>query len=249
MSDSDQIKRMADLSGSGSGGTPPKYVVPIIRHDGNSGNFRKIGYNEHGEQEETPLDKPIKLTILKKRRTLSSFTTLESFFTNEYTTTNEAVSLFKNVNKTITFEGRDLPASLREEYQALRTHEIIYALFEGEVVKMEVKGGSLGNYYDYQKSLSDDERHSFQVVTEISSSKTKNAAGFGYYALTFNAGEDVKDLDTVEEKMKEVDSALRKMDDYFKQRDLSASGKRDTIPKEPKVEYPEEEINPDDIPF
>lgn len=210
----EQRKRMADLSGDSRNSAPPKYVVPLIRFDGNRGEFKKISKSESGENIEEIIKAPLDIIILKKRRILSSFSPAVSYFTNEHNNTSERLILFKNLSKTVTQEAIGFTEDLREKYQTLRTHEIIYVLFEGEICKMEIKGGSLSGYYDYQKALSSEEKHSFEVVTVLGSEKVKSEAGFGYYRITFDFRNDEIDMDSIESKMLEVSKACKAVDDY-----------------------------------
>jgi len=255
---SEQLKRMASMSGDSGLGKPPKYVVPLIRFNGNRGEYRKISYDADGNKVETPLTNPVQFVILKKRRLLSHYSPNGSYFTNEYDSPNQQVSLFKNVAGTVTHEATGIATDLREQFQQLRTHEVIYLLHEGQVCKMEVKGGSLGNYYDYQKSLQDEDLHGFQVLTSVSSESAKSEGGMSYYKITFQKLVLTTSLDEVEAHMTEVSSNLKKLDDYFAAKSRSNSPANVahldkvmddmTAPTEKTIQL-DEEPNPDDIPF
>lgn len=214
----EQVARMVGLSGGSMMSKPFKYLVPLIRFNGNTGEFRKISNDENGNKVETPITKPFKFVILKKRKLLSSFSTNTSYFTNEYDTPNVKVCLFKNVAGVVSFEKIGFGPDLRAEFQALKTHEVIYLLHEGEVCKFEVKGGSLGNYYDYLTSLNNQDLHTFQVNTILDSIKTKNEAGFGYFAVTFTSEPTEVALDLIESQMNEVSDNIAKVDAFFTQK-------------------------------
>lgn len=249
---SDQIERMAKLSGAQE--RAPKYVVPLLKFNGNTGEFRIL---DTETKEETPVEKPVSITILKKRKSLNSFSALESFFTNEYNNVNQKVNLYKNVDGTITFEACDFPPNLREKYQQLRTKEILYVLFNGLVHKLEVKGGSLGDFYDYLTALGDENTHTFQVVTELGSEKTQNEAKFSYHKITFTKSDAEVDLDAVEKHMVEVAEATSKVDEYFATKmaeAFRADSSAAKVPSEVDKQFEEmgkveEEPNVDDIPF
>lgn len=220
-------KRLANKSGDNNSQKAPKYTVPLIRFNGNTGAFRKVSKNEDNEDVETNIVAPVEFVILKKRRTLSSFSANQSFFTNEHNTSAEKVMLFKVIDKTVTFEDIGFAADIREKYQALRTHEVVYVLFNGEICKMEIKGGSLSGYYEYQKKLSEEELHSFEVTTVINSEKTKSDAGFGYYKMTFDfKRDDSLDFDLIEKSIDEVSKACQDSDAYTKQKIAEKSGNK-----------------------
>lgn len=268
--DNETRKRLADKSGDANNSRPPKYVVPLIRFDGNRGEFRKISKNADGENVEEDLKSPIEFVILKKRRLLSAYSPNQSYFTNEHNSTADKLMLFKVISKTVSLETTGYTDELRAKYQTLKTHEVIYVLYENEVCKMEIKGGSLGGYYDYQKALQSEEKHSFEVVTVVGSEKVKNDQGFVYYKMTFDFKSVDMGFDLIESKIDEVVSACKAADDYTKvkmnekgrntsgstmvdefadvkaarEREKSAADKAfDNFGKDPS------EISPDDIPF
>jgi hypothetical protein len=252
----EQVKRMAGLAGSTGASKPPKYVLPLIRFDGNRGEYRMISFNDAGEKVETELTRPLKITILRKRKLLSSFSPSGSYFTNEYESVNHKVSLFKNVAGTVTFEESGYPQDLRQKVQVLRSHEVLYVLYDGKICKFEVKGGSLGNWWDYLKVLQEADQHTFQTETVLGSEKAKNETGFSYFRVTFEKDNDT-DLDVIEPLMVEIDNNLRPLDDYFRAKLLEKSGQDsasdtaarfDALTAEPTVQL-DEDIDPDNIPF
>lgn len=218
MLNEEQRKRLASKSGDNNSSRPPKYECPLIRFDGNKGTFRKVSKDANNENVETEIKSPFGFVILKKRRNLSSFSTNQSYFTNEHNTNLERIMLFKVIAKTVTLEDIGCTSDLREKYQTLKTHEVVYVLFDDEVCKMEIKGGSLGGYYDYQKSLSEEELHSFEVTTVIGSEKAKSEGGFGYYKMTFTHKTLEADFDLIEQKIDEVVTACLESDNYTKQK-------------------------------
>lgn len=218
MIDNETRKRLAEKSGDSNNSRPPKYTVPLIRFDGNRGEFRKITKNDNGENVEVPISIPLEFVILKKRRLLSAFSPNKSYFTNEHNSTSDQLMLFKVIEKTVSLDDIGYTDQLREKYQTLKTHEVIYVLYDGEVCKMEIKGGSLSNYYDYQKALQSEELHSFEVETVVGSEKVKNDQGFSYFRLTFDHKEFDGDFSLVEKKIDEVVSACNESDNYTKQK-------------------------------
>jgi hypothetical protein len=256
----EQRKRMAGMSND-NGSRPFKYLVPLIRFNGNTGEFRKVFYDGTGAAQEAPLTKPIKLVILKKRRIVSSYNANASYFTQEHNTVNDKLLLYKNIEKTVTFEAIGYGPELKQKYQQLKTHEIVYALYDGQVYKLDIKGSSVVNYYDYLKSLSKDDLHSFEVYTSISTSKEKNESlGTWYHVMKFDKAEAVANFDEIEKFMTIVHENTKKMDEFSaselikkSQRGAATAAPRPTIDPEMKdfagVAYPKEDINPNDIPF
>jgi len=224
--DKETRDRLAGKSGENNSSRPPKYECPLIRFDGNRGTFRKVFKNKDGENEEVDIKTPVEFVILKKRRNLSSFSTNQSYFSNEHNTSTEKIMLFKVVNKTVTLEDIGFTADLRQKYQTLKTHEVVYVLYDGEVCKMEIKGGSLGGYYDYQKSLTEEELHSFEVTTVVSSEKAKSEGGFGYFKMTFDHKALETDFGVLEQKIDEVSKACLESDNYTKQKMTEKAGSK-----------------------
>lgn len=259
--DEERRKRMADAAGEGGGGKFPKYEVPAIRFNGNTGQFRRVGL----DGEETDLKTPVNIVVLKKRSSLSSFRgatkTLpaESMFTSEYDSVHDEVALFQNLGGKTSFLMNAPVSAIREKHQLLKTSNILYVLFQKEVHKLEVKGGSLGAWFDYLNSLKDDGKHSFEVISSLASEKRKNESlGTTYYSITFEALDKDVDLDVIEAKQQEVAEALAKIEAYSNSR-RSASGTTFAAERAEAeeafngagagVDYPDEEINPEDIPF
>lgn len=213
----EQRKRLADKSGDSNNARPPKYEVPLIRFDGNTGKFKKVTKNKDGENVDEALTKPLEFVVLKKRRLLSSYSKKLSYFTNEHNNTNDKLMLFK-FDGSVSLQDTGFTDELRAKYQTLKTHEVVYILMDGEVCKMEIKGGSLGGYYDYQKALKSEEKHSFEVLTIVDSAKAESEGGFDYFKMTFDFKPLNVDFDTLETKIDEVAKACEESDNYTKQK-------------------------------
>lgn len=244
---SEQLDRLAKMSGEGQE-RAPKYVLPLLKFNGNTGEFSTY---DTESKEEKAIDKPIQITILKRRKALSAFTTNNSFFTNEYSSTVQKVCLYKNIDGTITHEATDIPATLRTKYPGLKTKEVIYCLYEGEVYKLDIKGASLRDFWDFTNKLSEDDKHSFQIVIEIDSVSVKEKGKIPYFKMTFtNAGDS--DLDAVEENLAKVAEELGKVDYYFTKKiagEFRASLNKEADEKAEKefnamgVDYPKEDTS------
>jgi hypothetical protein len=250
MTEQSQIERLAGLSSDGQE-RAPKYNPTVLKFNGNTGAFSTYNIET---KEETPITDPVEITVLKRRKALSAWTSNDSHFTNEYNNTNQKVSLYKNLEGTVTHEATDTPGELRAKYPTLKTKEVVYCLFNGAVHKLDIKGTSLRDWWDFSKKLNEEDKHSFQIVTGISSVAVKEKGKIPYYKMVFeNKGES--DLDALEEPMKEVAEGTGKVDEYFARkiagefRKNQGSATAAATPAGDVIEYPADDINVDDIPF
>lgn len=210
--------RLAEKQGNDSGGKFPKFVVPIINFNGNSGEFRVIPVVD-GElsKEAQPVKSPISIVIVKKRSALA--TKLEdepSYFSSEFSSPNERISLFTNTAGKVSFAESGIVMDLRQKYPTLKTKSILYVLFNGELHKLEVKGGSMSDFFDWQKNLQDEGMHSFETSVVVGSKKQKSEkAKKVYYSMTFTNGPiDEDTMDLIEDAMDVVNEAIKRQEDY-----------------------------------
>jgi hypothetical protein len=248
-----------DVVRTATGGYEPK-----------GGYFRKkilIGKPKDEKPEEVKLGATISVVFLKIRRKLiergKDGEVLRS--TNEHNSKNDAVSLFEGKGKTAKrIDG--VASDLRERYEGLRTVQIVYALLVGgtgepELVRLIVKGASLGSeakadevtdFYSYLGSFRGEE-HVWQYKTVLSAVREEGHKS--YYAIDFKRGEALseKSLEYAVEKLKEVHAKCSEIDATR----AAKIAKRDVAgPEEEReeetvggIEYPKDDINPDDIPF
>ena len=242
--------RLAGKSGDSSAPKFPKYVVPIITFNGNTGEFRVRGIDgDKYSKEETPIDKPIELVILKKR---SAFATKlganPELFSSEFGSPLERIALFANTGR-VSFEMSGTAAEIRARYPEIKTKSILYCLYEGVVHKLEVKGASLTHFFEWQDAMKEKDKHSFEVITSIDSVKEKHTeTKKTYFAMTF-VDKPLKKTDGIEEAMDEVNAAIKKLEDYQASRNAAAPKQTTVAAADDTIEYPAEDINPDDIPF
>lgn len=243
----DRLSRLAGMSNMESQ-KAPKIDAPILQFNGNTGMFSVV---TDGDKKE--IGNEIKITILRKRKSLGSFSALQSYFTNEYDGPNDTINLYKKVDGTVLHEMSGLPAAIREKYQALRTREVIYCLYNGKLHRLDIKGGSLVGFYTYLESLTSRGLHSFQLITTIGSEGTKNDAGMAYKKMTFSDNSKPEaDLDVVEANMLALNDYVARSKAYFASADKApqkvgpSSQDLDTFVGQMKSD---EAINPDDIPF
>lgn len=211
------IQELAEMSGAASFKSF-RYVVPIIRFNGSTNKFVIVKQTDNGYFEEAG---PIEVvgTILKIRRSYGYFKkapgnppTLVSIFTNEHDKSTEDLFLYsktKGEGKAVLLsEGK--AKDLRTSYPELRMRLSLYMLVGETVMKMNIKGKSLSNFFNYLDSFKANE-HVFEYSTRISSYQENVNSPLSYYVLKF-AKEDKCDLTLVSAKIKEVNASLKVQD-------------------------------------
>jgi hypothetical protein len=259
----DILKRMEGMDNSKP--RRPVYDVPEIKFNGNNGTFSRSVYDKSTKtRNDEPLKAPLNFVILKKRRVLSSFSkTKASHFSTEHDGPNDVIGLFKNFNNYTELDKVGVAKVLREENPLLKTKEIAYVLYNKEICKLSIKGSSLSEYYDYQNKLRDEDARSFSVITTVKASEPQDGPKDKYYKLVFSKKENIEDeaaLLKIETAMKTVSDKLSEIDAYNTTQFSSATkvpaATVEAVNKVPStnqpldtIEYPEEDINPEDIPF
>lgn len=242
--DIDQINRLAQLAGENRQSRPTFYV-PVIKFNGKTGEFQKVEFGESKETKITPLPKELSFVILKKRQALGAF---PNYFSNQFTSPSEKIALFKKQNGKFSLAETATPKELREKYPILKTKNIAYILYEGSVCQLDIKGLSLSSYWDYQKSLRDENLHSFQVITSVHSEKVENDNGV-FYKMVFSTSEKQPNLAEVEKHLTVVAQKLAAIDSY----NASFNLKNEEIEKVPEDVEPSvqiyEEVKEEDINF
>lgn len=237
--------------------------------DEKTGKYPKIPLTSSAVIEEGKAPEALEVVFLKIRRVISVFKKGgEGFSTNEHNNKNEMVMLFGKGEIGIASE-------LREKYPELRTQQIVYCYLplKKEIVRVVIKGSSLGSeetakgvlkFYDYLGSFGKDE-HSHEFITRLQPIAEEGPEST-YYAISFERGRALNE----EEKVKvnamidEVYDATTAIDESFKEK-INARLKNPAAESEVSeanravndakyedletIEYPEEDINPEDIPF
>lgn len=256
----DLRKRLAEKQGNSGQSQFPKYLVPIINFNGNTGEYRLTPL-EDGElaKEAVPLKSPVGIVILKKRSALATKLDDEpSYFSSEFTSPNDSTALFSKNGGRASFVTSAKATELRVKFPNLKTKSILYCLYEGQVHKLEVKGASLTNFFEWQDEMKKEDKHSFEVTVNLGSAKEKHTTSKKtYFVMTFKSVE-LENFDGMEEAMDEVNAALKLQDEYQATRNAAtpsqaaASGMSAEANKlwngadeTPKAD----DINPDDIPF
>lgn len=207
----DQLARMMGMSGEQEGGKAPKYNVPIIKFNGNTGEFKKIVYTD-GAKEESAITGELKIVILKNRKRLEAQDA--GLSSVEFNSIKQIVTLFSNTDGKFSKEAVDTVTNLRENYPVLKTQEVLYVLHDGEICKLIVKGGSSTSFYTFKDALKEEGNHSFSVTTKVGVASAKGKVGKKYFYMTFESAPLEVTLDEVESKMTEVAEAVKKIDDY-----------------------------------
>lgn len=257
-----------------SGAKAPELKLNEIRFHGTKGKFLYIdvlgGKTEEGKDgkkkyktTEIPGSK-IEVVFLKVRRKLSQFRKgKKSLNTNEHNHKDQRVVLF----------GGDKPESgiasdLREKYQGLRTQQVIYCLYEGELVRLTLRGASLGSetkdkkefdFYSYISSFKSDgkEEHFYDFVTILSPLEEEGPQGT-YYCVGYKRGEELsKEMqDKAGDEMYRAFDYCKKVDDYYATQFKARSAPKKEAGEDQSgeddgegIDYPKDEINPEDIPF
>lgn len=238
------------------------------------GYFRKTltAEQKKGEKpEEIKLGDSAKVVMLKIRRSLSERSGDKVVrWTTEHNTPDDTVELHSDGVKAIEIATA---RQLREKYPNLRTIQIVYGLLleegkEPEPVRIRIKGSALGSeskeegvptFYQYVSSFDKNEKgvkeHLREYVTVLSAVKEQGKKT--YFTINFTRGEklDAKLQDVANNTLRDIHGKLLAQDTARKER-IASMGKEEQVaddPEKPEAEkpadYPEEEINPDDIPF
>jgi flagella basal body P-ring formation protein FlgA len=230
-----------------------------LRLNGETGVFKYTHLlepkTEKGKHKTTEYDESLELVFLIVRRRLiqpSKDGMVRS--TSEHSRPDDVVMMFGEDSQ------KGVAKALRQRFENLRTEQIVYARFRGEIVRLHVKGASLGSenkdklttdFYSYLNSFSGDE-HWYNYLTRLVPVQEEGAKT--YYAIDFQRGEKlneeqqklvVENIETVYENVKQVDDYYGNVSEEDIKKEESKEKTEDVV----DLDYPEEEINPDDIPF
>lgn len=225
--------------------TAPKLEVDILKFNGQTGKFKKLE-NKDGKYLEMPEEKKNpEGIVIKVRRSLQAFGKDIQLFTNEHNSIADKLVLFeksKDQNgktKTVMID-EGMTKDLRDKYQNLRLMQVFYILIGNKRYKLNVKGKSLSNLFDFYAELSKTNSHIFEFTTKFKVRQEESQLG-SYYALAFERGEDVE-LEAVAKEIKKLDAELKEIDEYYKSQNPTEEQeiKADEIPmpEEPAVDLP-----------
>lgn len=245
-----------------------------VTFNGSKGEFyfrdkdaeRDVNTNKYPK---TNLGTELAVIFLKVRRVLQAkYNPREpSLRTSEHNVKGDAVWLYKGKDKA----GTAVADKTLAMESKLYTNQIVYCYLpeKKEVVRLILKGASLGSdktakgvlkFYDYMQSFKGGE-HMRDYVTNLVPVTEKGPQG-DYYAVDFQRGLELtlERKETVVGLIKEVHDAIIKNDERTK------ATPTDTVAPFPDdsddeddvggyravgtdIKYPDEDINPEDIPF
>lgn len=219
--------------------------------------------------EEEKLGASVSVVFLKIRRVLQERNGDKLIrWVSEHNTPDDIVEL-----KTSDLNGVEVGSAraLREKYTGLRTIQYVYGLLlrdgkEPELVKMRFKGSALGSevkaegvktFYDYISEVRKGEdgkvehlRHYETLLAHVKEEGKKT-----YFTVTFERGEKLSPelCALADQTLREVFENITATDTARINRIKALGAKGDHIDEIPDdeggIQYPTEEVNPDDIPF
>jgi hypothetical protein len=225
----EEINELADLSGEREVMTAPKYVLPSLKINGKEGGFFKtvikdgeMVLDEDGRALLEEVKNPTGVILRPRRSFFTAGSTTQLFTSEGGNKPTDTFSVFeksetpKGTSTQLVFQGT--PAEIKERFPQLKMVQILYFLLDqtDEIVRLKVKGMSLGHIFDYWKEFGKDE-HTFQYQTILGEKKGKNQYG-NFVMNTFKKGKKLTDLTRVKEAIKEVAENIEEIEEYFKER-------------------------------
>ncbi len=238
-----------------------------IRFNGKEGNFvflDLLNRQEGQKADKTNLGESVDVVFLKIRRRIAGFKkgnkSMKEFDTvyvsTEHNTKEDQIYLFGAKEKG---KADDLYNKYKD---FIHTERVVYAFLlrkdkERELVRVIIKGSALNpnretkatGTVDFFTYVQDKEKgtHIYEYVTNLSSVKETGPLG-DFFTINFRRGKKLPGdkLIAVVEEIKTLHQYSIEQDEYY------ADAQKIEEPAEkklPEIEYPEEDINPDDIPF
>lgn len=257
MSKEEQIEKLKQMSGQDAG-ERPTYDVPQYRLHGTKGHFEVQREDEDGEWQKEKIDSDtITITVLRVRRKFLNYIKSEekTLWSTEYNNNSEETRLFESVaGESKLIDEGTAPALRERQNLSGATNYVLYGIIDGEVAKLTVKGAGLEPWFDYTNELGDKDTPLFMVETKVDKEKIEDGP-IDYYRMTFEAGDEVEDLDVLEATMEEMNKNINEIDEYVQARieeNASIEEKQEAEKKtnDEEIDYPEDEdITPEDVPF
>lgn len=256
-------KKLSEMSGENESGGAPKLVLNQIRFNGKKGVYvyedvkggliedSSTGKKSYAKKN---LGNDIDVVFLKIRRRLYQFRKDEKpRVTNEHNHSGARVVLFGDKIE------NGIASELREKYPQLRTQQIVYGLYQGELIRLVVKGASLGSkakakgvddFYTYLAKYKGED-HFYENTTNLTVGEEAGELG-EYYVMNFAKGRKLTETEIEEAVTPNMETAFnfcQESDHYYLSR----------MPKELEKEHKEtpavaeyvdvDEIPEGDIPF
>lgn len=254
---------LAEMSGEKQ--KSPRLPLNQIRFNGMTGRFLytdilKGRIRDASGQERfivKDLGTTISVIFLKSRRKLHAFRRGEkSLDSNEHNSKYDSVLLYGE--REVIKGDSD---TLRKQFPQLKTNQIMYAIFEGELVRLVIKGLALnpnteGNLYDYMASFKENgaDEHFYEYETILFPRTGQSDMGT-YQYIGFQKGTKLHldKMGDVEKFMTICYNFCKESDAYFSQGDVKAiQGNSSVDDGIDTIEYPDDEdegIDPENIPF
>ncbi len=211
--------QLAEMMGEKNIVRPAQQQYPIIRLNGSKGVFVRLDVGKDGYEKPREIGQIVEGEIIAVRRQLSEYNKNYTRSSNEFDELTDEIVIWERSKGTKgqqIFKGNYQDA--RKQFQQIRSRYHLYTLIKGELVKVIVKGGGLGNLFEYFHDLKDANLHIFEVKTRIEPSQETGELG-SYYATAFtNAGEVSEEhlgevavkLQAFHENLKELRAAYQK---------------------------------------
>lgn len=226
----EEIDKMSEMSDEKNTKVAPKFALASLKVNGKEGGYFKtvlengeLAVGENGKTVLEQIKNPVGI-IIRPRKSFNFVGGDYQLFTNEGGNTAKSVfSVFekKETKKGFSIQmiGQGTPAEIKAKFPELKMTQIIYFLMNDtdELVRLKVKGMSLGKIFDYWKEFGPNE-HLFQYETILGEEKGKNQ--FGKFIMsTFKKGVKIKDFTEVKKAMELVSSKIEEIEAYYKERD------------------------------
>ena len=276
----EELATLSEMSDEKNTKATPRFSLASLKINGKEGGYFKTvikdGELQVGEDGKALLEAVANPSgiILRPRKCYQYIGADYQLYSNEGGNTPKSqFTIFekretkKGFSNSIVFQGT--PGEIKVKFPEIKMIQILYFLLDEphELVRLKVKGMSLGKLFDYWKEFNATE-HLFQFKTIRGEEKGKNQ--FGKFIMsTFKKGEKVKDLSEVKENIELIAKKIEEIETHFAERGLeiedpTAEGERpaarplDEIresmaklnePEEETDEKAEDEIDVSKIPF
>lgn len=256
-------EQLAEMTGEGQYRKSKLLTLKSLKLNGDDGAFYITHLDEPKREDgkyrkEKIVGVPEVVFLKVRRRLIESSKDGLVLQTTEHNTPDDTVLLYNKESKQ---PERATARFLRENYDSLRTEQIVYVRYKSQIMRLYVKGASLGSdakaktttsFYSYLSSFKGDD-HWYNVRTKLVPIEERGART--YYCIDFQRGTDlddnqratvITDIETVYNSCKEFDASFQTV-----AAEVATTPQRAEQSKSGDFpgEYPEEEINPDDIPF
>lgn len=224
------IDQMSQLSDEKNTKAAPKFSLASLKINGKQGGYYKtvleggeLATGDDGKAYLEEVKNPVGI-ILRPRKSFNFIGGDYQLFTSEGGNTPKSVfSVFRKGETkkgfSIQMVGQGTPEQIKAKFPELKMTQVIYFLMDGsgELVRLKVKGMSLGNIFDYWKEFGANE-HLFQYKTILGQEKDKNQFG-AFIKSTFKKGEKVTDFTQVKKALELINVNIEAIEAYYKERD------------------------------